>query len=101
MVGARWIYVRSFICGVLLSVAAWADPVVADDVVPADSGRFCPLGQVWPGYDPDWIEAGVISGGGQTFSTLIEPAAGCAVRLAIRPPLWISSWRLPKALNRR
>jgi hypothetical protein len=39
---------------------------------------YCPVGQVWPGYDPDWIEPGTITGGGETFFALFDPSGGCA-----------------------
>jgi len=40
-------------------------------------GGFCPVGQTWPGYDPEWIEPGTITGGGETFYTLFDPQDGC------------------------
>ena len=41
-------------------------------------GGFCPVGQVWSGYDPEWIEPGAIHGGGETFFMLVDPNEGCA-----------------------
>ena len=46
-----------------------------------NSADFCPVGQVWPGYDPDWIEPGTITGGGQTFFALFDPGDNCACPL--------------------
>ena len=40
-------------------------------------GGFCPVGQTWPGYDPEMIEPGTITGGGETFYTLFDPQDGC------------------------
>lgn len=40
-------------------------------------GGYCPVGQVWPGYDPDWNQPGTITGSGQTFYSLIDPGEGC------------------------
>jgi hypothetical protein len=42
-----------------------------------DKDRFCPVGQGWPGYDPEFIEPGTISGGGQTFFVLFDPSENC------------------------
>lgn len=42
-----------------------------------DMNRFCPVGQGWPGYDPEYIEPGTISGNGQTFYVLFDPGADC------------------------
>jgi len=39
---------------------------------------YCPVGQVWPGYDPGWIEPGTIAGGGETFLALFDPTESCS-----------------------
>ena len=49
----------------------------AGDPSGQDKDRFCPVGQVWPGYDPEYIEPGTIPGGGQTFFVLVEPSESC------------------------
>ncbi len=38
---------------------------------------FCPVGQTWPGWDPDWVEPGTITGG-QTFCALVDPGESCS-----------------------
>ncbi len=38
---------------------------------------YCPIGQAWPGYDPDWVEPGTITGDGQTFFALINSSESC------------------------
>lgn len=45
--------------------------------IPQGLGGYCPVGLVWPGYDPDWNQPDTITGGGQTFYTLIDPGDGC------------------------
>ncbi len=52
-----------------------------DDAGLPGSGSFCPIGQPWPGYDPDWIEPGSINGSGETFYVLIDPQDGCDCQL--------------------
>jgi len=47
---------------------------------------FCPMGQVWPGFDPDWIEPGTITGGGQTFYALVDPDENCTCPVGFREP---------------
>ncbi len=42
-----------------------------------NSPPFCPMGQGWVGYDPDWIDPGAITGGGQTFYALFDPDDYC------------------------
>ncbi len=41
------------------------------------AGGYCPIGQVWPGFDPEWIEAGTIGGDGESFLALVDPRDGC------------------------
>jgi len=48
-----------------------------DDPELRGPGDYCPVGQVWPGYDPDWIEPDTITGGGETFYALFDPSEGC------------------------
>lgn len=45
---------------------------------------FCPVGQGWPGFDPDWIEPGTITGGGQTFYALVDPDDNCTCPVGFR-----------------
>ena len=45
---------------------------------------FCPVSQVWPGFDPSWIEPGTITGGGQTFYALVDPDENCTCSLGFR-----------------
>lgn len=66
---------RSFFLGLILLTG------LAGGVARAD---FCPVGQVWPGYDPAWVEPGVITGQGQTFYALIEPGDGCDCPVGFR-----------------
>ena len=51
----------------------------------ASSVAFCPIGLVWPGWDPDWIEPGAITGGGQTFLALVDPHDGCDCPVGLQP----------------
>ncbi len=74
---------RIFLCGVMIlsliacarPVSARTHPATAPDTTPGRT--FCLVGQSWPGFNPDWAEAGRITGDGQTFCALVDPTAGC------------------------
>ena len=63
---------KNLLLGLLLSLA-----IMFPDQSLAVPDGFCPVGQTWPGYDPEWIEPGTITGGGETFYTLFDPQDGC------------------------
>jgi hypothetical protein len=64
------------IIGSLFPSAGQALPLANENGSPG-ADTYCQVGQVWPGYDLDWIEPGTITGGGQTFAALFDPAEGC------------------------
>ncbi len=57
---------------------------LADDTGSPGADTYCQVGQVWPGYDLDWIEPGTITGAGQTFAAFFDPAEGCDCPLGFR-----------------
>ncbi len=82
---------RSFLFGSFLALAIMSYGIPSDGSVYSgddhgspEPGGYCPVGQVWPGYDPDWIEPDSITGAGETFFALFDPDENCACPMGFR-----------------
>jgi len=71
--------IRRFWMGLAIALA-----IMLSGAALAGPDGFCTVGQDWPGWDPEWIEPGTITGGGQTFFALVDPGDGCSCPIGFR-----------------